>query len=107
MNAVSLFMPATMIAAFLLIITACNCHLPILIYDSPAIVQITLCVLSAYVGAWLQVVTSRRQAKDWMQQHWRELLQQMQDAGWQTQQAPLAQSDHTAEWGNQLSTHID
>ena len=64
-------------------------------------------VPSADIAAGLQGVTSRRQAQDWMQQHWRELLQQMQDAGWQTQQAPLAQSDHTAEWGHQLSTHTD
>ena len=64
-------------------------------------------MMSAHPGMLMQNIAARHKAQDWMHQHWHELLQQMQAAGWQTEQAPLAQSDHTAEWGHQLSTHMD
>lgn len=52
-----------------------------------------------------QECPSELRAKQWMQEHWQRLWQQIQAAGWETSRVTLAQSDITAEWGERLSTH--
>lgn len=56
-------------------------------------------------SADLQDKTPRVRAKQWMQDHWQQLLQQLQAAGWETGRVTLAQSDCTAEWGQALQSH--
>ncbi|KAL3158045.1 hypothetical protein ABBQ32_011654 [Trebouxia sp. C0010 RCD-2024] len=44
-------------------------------------------------------------AKHWKEQHWQDLNQQIQKAGWDSRRVNLAQSGCTAAWGQHLRTH--